>query len=546
MSRRFLFIPVLVIGAAVCAFAQAPVVAQGGVVNAASFRPVGAPNSAVAAGAIVSIFGSNLATAVRAATTIPLPFELDGTRVTFAGRAAALFFVSPGQINAQIPWGVAVGTAQIVVTTARGSSVAVSVTIVASAPGLFSQTASGSGAGAIQNALADGSVPLNTSTVGVPADGVVVIYGAGFGAVSPTPADGAAATGLSPTTATAAVLIGGRNAEVLYVGLTPGLVGLYQINARVPAGTPEGCFLPVTVAFGAAVSNAVTLSVKNNRGNCNDAPSGTPAGFLNGSIGTLGLSKTTFQAATPLPIPIPPIPDTFSGSFFRFEKALPVFPGTVFPPIGGGCIATVLSLGADGTIPGFDFTGFQIRVLNAGTLTLTGPFSGSPRTLPYSAANMGYQTELGQNALQPGAWSVSASGGADIGPFSSTLNIPGLFTVTNFGMTGASVSQSQPLRVTWNCPDTSATSAVGITLVSMDFERRLFGLIVCCPACRDGQVTLPPELLRQIPPSMVAGATITAGFTSFSEANRIRATGLDFGFFSYAISSTLAQWTLTQ
>ena len=91
-------------------FAQVPVVFEGGVVNGASFRPSNAPGGAVAQGSLVSIFGSNLATATGGAVTVPLPTVIFGTRVTIGGQAASLFFVSAGQINAQVPWGAPTGT----------------------------------------------------------------------------------------------------------------------------------------------------------------------------------------------------------------------------------------------------------------------------------------------------------------------------------------------------------------------------------------------------------------------------------------------------
>ena len=112
---------------------------DGGVVNGASFRPSNFVGGAVAPGSIISIFGSNLASATAGAVGLPLPPEISGTRVTMGGRAAPLFFVSAAQINAQAPWGLSAGTVTLTVQTARGTSPPVNVSVVQTAPGLFSQ-----------------------------------------------------------------------------------------------------------------------------------------------------------------------------------------------------------------------------------------------------------------------------------------------------------------------------------------------------------------------------------------------------------------------
>jgi hypothetical protein len=115
------------------------------VVSAASFEiaPV-APES------IVAIFGTALATRVEVATIVPLPTSLAGTTVRVkdsAGveRLAALFFVSPGQINWQIPAGTAPGEAMIIVTSGDGTVSTGKVQIVAASPSLFTANASGLG-----------------------------------------------------------------------------------------------------------------------------------------------------------------------------------------------------------------------------------------------------------------------------------------------------------------------------------------------------------------------------------------------------------------
>ncbi|MEO6725302.1 MAG: PKD domain-containing protein, partial [Blastocatellia bacterium] len=114
-------------------------------VSAASYD-----GSALTSDAIVATFGSNLATATEVAATIPLPTALAGTTVKVkdsAGteRLAPLFFVSPGQINHQIPPGTAIGAATVTVTSGNGTISTGTAQIAIVAPGLFSANSSGQG-----------------------------------------------------------------------------------------------------------------------------------------------------------------------------------------------------------------------------------------------------------------------------------------------------------------------------------------------------------------------------------------------------------------
>src|SRR5258708_4053062 len=118
-----------------------PSVAPGGVLNGASFIK-GQP---VAPGSIVSIFGSNLSSSLQITDTVPLSTSLAGVSVTFNNVTAPLYFVSSGQINAQVPYEVQPGTVNIVVTNGT-SSAPVAFDLAAAAPGGFSiPTAVGNG-----------------------------------------------------------------------------------------------------------------------------------------------------------------------------------------------------------------------------------------------------------------------------------------------------------------------------------------------------------------------------------------------------------------
>ncbi len=532
----------LVLFFAGAASSQAPVVFEGGVVNGASFVPANAPSGAVAPGSIISIFGSNLAASVAVATSVPLPVTLNGTSVNVSGFQAHLFFVSPGQINAQMPWvtgGTPPSTVQLVVQTAAGSSAPVNVQLVNSAPGLFSQPTNGRGPGAILNFTAPNTFTLNTPASTINPTGIISIYGTGLGPVTPgPPAEGAAGRG-ERTVETPIVFIGGQQAVVEFSGLAPDFVGLYQINARVPQ-VPEGCFIPVQVAFGSAVSNTVTIGVMNNRGNCNAAATGQTGFAQNSSRATAPLIKgTTRNLGSLLAIPRP-LPDVFGASFQRYQTRLSTTDAGL-PPVDGGCIVTVGTAALGESFGNYLATD---RPLSAGTMTLAGPFAGSPRTIGPTTTGE-YRLELGNNVVAPGTWTLTGSGGADVGPFTASLTLPGIFTVTNFGMPGGTFSQGLPLQPTWSCPDPNAQ--VGAILNSVNRARNLAGVASCSAACSAGQIVIPSSVLSQLPLSGANEAALLLMLQpDLARSGRIQATGLDFGLFRYAIIETGIRGTLTQ
>src|ERR1700691_3015723 len=134
-----------------CVLAQ-PQVSSGGVLKGGSFS-VGQP---VSPGSVVSIFGSGLAAATLVGDTIPLSASLGATTVFFNGEQAPLYFVSAGQINAQLPWdllaaGATSGTVNVTVTNGAQTSIPMSVQLAALTPGIFSIPAGAGYAVAINN-----------------------------------------------------------------------------------------------------------------------------------------------------------------------------------------------------------------------------------------------------------------------------------------------------------------------------------------------------------------------------------------------------------
>ena len=141
----------------------------------------------MAPGAIVAIFGTNLAEGQQSANA-PLPFTLGGTSVTINGVPAPLTFVSPAQINAQVPSSLPVpgpnsfiAAVSVVVTNSAGSSAPALVGLVAGNPGIFSADASGCGLAAALNIRPDGTVSRNSPSNSAAVGDYVALFGTGFG-----------------------------------------------------------------------------------------------------------------------------------------------------------------------------------------------------------------------------------------------------------------------------------------------------------------------------------------------------------------------------
>ena len=235
-----------------------PVVADTGIVNAASLTS----NRPVAPGSIVTIFGSDLASSGtcfggNCADSLPLPTTLGGVSVRMGGFNAPLFFASPGQVNAQVPVELSNVTSADVVVTARGLvSTPRTLQIDANQPGIF---VIGGSQGAVLNENLSSNSPARPAVRG----SVIQIFATGLGPTTPAVASGAAAPS-SPTASLVTpvtVTIGGINAPVQFQALAPGFVGIYQINAQVPANVAAGSAINLKITQNGVDSNEVTVAI---------------------------------------------------------------------------------------------------------------------------------------------------------------------------------------------------------------------------------------------------------------------------------------------
>jgi uncharacterized protein (TIGR03437 family) len=238
--------------------AQPPQINAGGIVNGASYT---AP---VAPGSIADVFGTFYLTSTTVNTDLPLDTSLQNLSFEFSGGTLApLYFVSGGQANIQIPWELAGQSSATIAGTLSGAVGATqTVDLAPVSPAIFSMNSQGTGPGAILDSAYNLIDQSNPATAG---STTILIYCTGLGAVrSNQPATGAPAstTQLAQTTLPATVTIGGVTEPAGFAGLAPGYVGLYQVNALVPAGVAAGNSVPVAITIGGVTSNTVTIVVQ--------------------------------------------------------------------------------------------------------------------------------------------------------------------------------------------------------------------------------------------------------------------------------------------
>lgn len=245
-------------GPVAVSFDPTPSITPNGVVSAANYGGF----SAIAPATWIEIYGVNLANTRGQVwggadfKGTQAPSALGGTTVTIAGRPAFVDFVSPGQVNAQVPSGVPSGRQPMTVTTAGGVSIGYSIVVNPLEPGLLAPPAFlVNGA---QNIVALFSntltyvLPFNLGGVTTgrarPGDNIT-IYGIGFGPVTPDIQAGQIVQQTNTLQSAFQISFAGVPATVTYSGLAPGYVGLYQFNVTVPNVAPSDN-VPVTFTLG--------------------------------------------------------------------------------------------------------------------------------------------------------------------------------------------------------------------------------------------------------------------------------------------------------
>jgi uncharacterized protein (TIGR03437 family) len=214
-----------------------------GVANPATYQTTASP------GMLLSVFGSNLANTTETASGNPLPYSTAGVSATVNGLAAPLLYVSPAQINLQVPYAAGAGPAVLGINN-NGQIAGFPFQIAPSSPGILGD--------------ANGNLVPNAA---VRQGGITTLYVTGIGEVSPalktaySPSSGTSPASVPKPLLPFSVTVGGVPAFLQYVGISPGLIGTAQVNFTVPASVPPG-LQPVVVTVGGVSSPTVNLMVQ--------------------------------------------------------------------------------------------------------------------------------------------------------------------------------------------------------------------------------------------------------------------------------------------
>jgi uncharacterized protein (TIGR03437 family) len=423
------------------ACAQSPVVEAGGIVNAASYAQPVAP------GSLVAIFGTNLAQGVNSAMTIPWPTILGGTSVSINGIAAPLYYVSPNQIDAQVPSSLAFSyggytTASVVVTTAVGSSTPAAVSILDEGPGVFTTDESGCGQAEALNIAPDGSFSPNSPLRSAAPGDFIAIFGTGFGqSLLPPPADGTPPSAAEQLQNAGGFTLNGSSILPLqYFGLAPGLVGLDQANVQIPSDMRQGCAVPLAIAGESLRSPTVTVSISLSRGQCTDPPTE--------SYGTITLMRTIATGTRD------------DGETDALTASFPSGPQLTRPAYTqtpmNGYVTNIPQLAAPSRacqVPGYG-------QLSAGAIVVSAP-TGSATAEPTTVAGSAtYSLNLPVGFLTGGAYNISLAGSAVIGAFQGSMTVDSPIQVTGYSQ----AAYNEPLIVQWT--GGAATSVVKVSLVA--------------------------------------------------------------------------------
>ncbi len=532
--KQSIFIALALAGIAA---AQTPAVNTNGVVNVASFAFAGLPNGDIAPGSMVVIFGSNLGPAtLQQAASYPLPTSLAGTSVKVTSGStttdAIISYTSAGQIAAIIPSATPAGSATLTVTYNGKASAPAAFKVVPNSFGIFAANQGGSGPGIIANAS---SQVFGLNSAANPGE-AAVIWGTGLGAVSGNEAAGPLPGDMSSVPVE--VYVGSQKAAVTYRGRSGCCAGIDQITFTVP--NVPGCRVPVTLKINNVVSNFTSMPIAPaGTRTCSD-PNGPSASDLqrfsvNGAtIGAVALIRVNTSITVPILGSITTNVDTGAAAFYKYSAAQlntsinPFNTSTI-----GACTVSTFRGGSssgqtDPTLPTLLDAGAAITVAGAGgSKQLTKAVSAGLTTYSGLFTSL---TGAGPAFLEPGTFTITGPGGANVGAFQTTLTVPAVFKWTNMDSV-VNVNRAQGQLVTWTGGDPTGTVMILGTASSGSAADSVGATFNCSAKASDGQFTIPPAVLLSLPVSAVVQGVPTGSMilATATNAKNFTASGLDIG-----------------
>src|SRR5579883_657733 len=499
--------------------------------NAASSIVPGLPNAPLAQGSIFIIKGSGLGPATLSIASTPFQSTtLNGTSVavTVGGTTvnALMYYTSDGQVAALLPSNTPTGAGSFTVTYNGQISATAPIAVVANNLGIFTIDSSGGGPGivtypdysllsAVKSANCGG--PNTTCGAANPGD-TLILWATGLG---PVKADDATGLGVNMPNLPLTVWLGGVQAPVSYQGRSGCCVGEDQVVFTVPNNAPVGCAVPLVVQIGNQVSNTTLVPVASGGRSC---PFARPdlASFGSNQLEQAIIAGTVSSGSVKL--------NQFSdggGAFeddarFQFIKVTGFVSGTqpflaswLDDQAPSTCI-TYSNLNASFSSP---ISGGSL--LDGGSSFLVNGPKGS-LTLPSNSGKLSAFNMTGA-FLVPGMYTVSGTGGADVGPFSANVTIPAAAALTSPTNNGTA-TRANGMTVTWS----GGSGSIEIEVNSCtDSSCNNGAAAVCHLDASAGTFTIPPYVLDALPAGNFAGLVLSSySFGTFT------ATGLNAGSIS--------------
>src|SRR5579883_529830 len=469
--------------------------------NAASNIVLGLPNASIAQGSIFIIKGSGLGPATLSMASTPFQSTvLNGTSVavTSGGTTvnALMYYTSDGQVAALLPSNTPIGLGNFTVTYNGQTSNSVAHGIDVSAPGVFTVDSTGKGPAIVTYSdyslvssfkAANCGGPNTTCGAANPGD-TLILWATGLGPVNGDDASGAG-LGVNMPNLPLKLWLGGVQAPVIYQGRSGCCVGEDQIVFTVPQSVPTGCAVPLAVQIGGNISNTTPMPVAVGSRSCN---------LLDPAIAQVDAS----QIAGTLALGVPELDHVINSGSFQ-DVFQPTFLSFTVPPAFqpfAGALISTMPIGTC-TASQIGLKGIENEVItnlapvDAGSsFTISGP-NGSMMV----SGNPGDQVLLsaGGTFLTPGNYTITGTGGKDIGPFSATVTIPALPKLTSpASANGFTVSRNTPLTITW-VPNNSP-GHVEVQIGS--FAAMNLGVQITCTApISAGTLTIPSFVLLSLP-----------------------------------------------
>jgi uncharacterized protein (TIGR03437 family) len=500
--------------------ASAVPVITGGPVNAASYTLNGLPGSGIAQGSMFILFGSGLGPdELLEVGDFPIPTELGGTsvEVTVGGVTVdcLMFYTLERQVAAVLPSNTPLGDGVVRLTFNNETSISVPIQVVERRLGIFTRNQAGSGPGILENFIADTiPLPVNSILDAATPGQVVVLWGTGIGPVAGDEAGGPLPGDIPGLPIE--IFVGGQQADVTYRGRSGCCAGVDQIVFTVPDGV-QGCYVSVNVLIEGVMSNSTTMAIAPQSGPCSDQIHFDSADItqLQGGGSLTQAEITLLRIAAKLTIQglgtVEGNVDLAEARFRRFNAA---------DVLASQGIQTYPSLGSC-SLQQFQYEDFIDSVfanrdpvprqeMDAGpALSVMGPLG--MKQLPQSPQAVGaYEAMLGgisfdgppvPDFLDPGTYTIgNGAGGAEVGPFSTEVDLPGNLLWTNRDTLSNPIPRNQPLPITWGSAD-SATEFVYILGSSADPASGSGASFLCTVNAGLGSFNVPAYILSALPAS---------------------------------------------